>query len=410
MRKNSKEKIYFYLFDWANSPFSTVIITFVFSSYFVNVIADNTIKGTSQWGWMIALSGICIALFGPVLGILGDNKTKFSKNFIFLSTILICSCSALLWLSKPASDFVFFTLFIILISNTLFELSLIFYNSQLNKYGKGIKLGQFSGLAWAIGYLGGIFCLLLILAFFILPDKNFLDLDKNRYEHIRICGPIVAVWYFLFSLPFILNYKKNNQKQKDIKINDYKYILLTSFSDKNTFKFLIARMLYTDGLITLFAFGGIYASGTFNFDFNEIIIFGITLNLTAAIGAYALGFLEDKMGIKKTILLSLIFLITISIIILLINNKTLFWILGASLGIFIGSVQSSSRTALVKLSIGADLNKMFGLYAVSGKITNFLGPFFVASLTAIFESQRAGMTSIIIFLILGFLLLRKIKI
>ena len=184
---------------------------------------------------------------------------------------------------------------------------------------------------------------------------------------------------------------------------------LVSSENKNKIKFFIARMLYTDGLITLFSFGGIYASGTFGFSFTEIIYFGISLNITAALGAYFFGIIEDRIGIKKIIILSLLSLSIICILILITNNKYIFWVLGVSLGLFIGSVQSSSRTALINLAKGENLNGLFGIYAVSGKVTNFLGPFFVASFTAIFESQKAGMTPIIFFLILGMLLLSKTR-
>ena len=169
-------------------------------------------------------------------------------------------------------------------------------------------------------------------------------------------------------------------------------------------------MFYTDGLITLFSFGGIYASGNFGFSFNEIIYFGIALNISAALGSYIFGFLEDKIGSKNVILLSLISLIVICTIILLIKSKILFWLLGVTIGFFIGSIQSSSRTTLIRISNGKNLNSMFGLYAVSGKVTNFLGPLFFASLTTLFDSQKAGMTSIILFLIFGLIFLYKTKI
>ena len=180
--------------------------------------------------------------------------------------------------------------------------------------------------------------------------------------------------------------------------------------DKNKIKFFIARMLYTDGLITLFSFGGIYATGVFNFSFNDIIIFGIAINITAALGAYIFGFIEDKIGIKKVILISLIFLISICLIILIVNNKIYFWVLGTMIGLFIGSIQSSSRTALINLSSSKNINSSFGVYAMSGKVTNFLGPLLVATFTAIFQSQKAGMATIVIFLFLGLLLFSKVKI
>ena len=168
-------------------------------------------------------------------------------------------------------------------------------------------------------------------------------------------------------------------------------------------------MLYTDGLITLFSFGGIYATGTFSFSFNDIILFGIVINIAAAIGAYIFGFLEDRIGAKKVIIGSLILLILVCLTILIIKNKLYFWILGTMLGLFIGSIQSSSRTALIGLSGNKNINSLFGVYAMSGKITNFLGPLLVATFTAIFESQKAGMASILIFLFLGLFLFNKVK-
>ena len=416
MHKDKRLRLYYYLFDWANSPYSTIIITFIFSSYFVNAIAENQVVGTSLWGWTIALSGILISIIAPYFGLLADNKNKFAKQTIFIATFIISLCSILLWFSKPTSDFLIFTLFVIFISNTLFELSQVFYNSQLLYFKKDMPIGHFSGKAWAIGYLGGIFCLLLILFLFVLPEENFLQLKKDKFEHIRICGPIVGIWYFFFSLPFLFKYqnkrilikplKKSNSLLSSIKVLKN---FITSPSNKNKVRFFIARMLYTDGLITLFSFGGIYASGIFGFSLIEIIYFGISLNITAALGSYIFGRIEDKLGIKKIIILSLLSLITICILILITDNKYIFWALGISLGLFIGSVQSSSRTALIKLAKGEKLNGLFGIYAVSGKVTNFLGPFFVASFTAIFESQRAGMTPIIFFLILGLFLLHRTK-
>ena len=416
MNTDKRLRLYYYLFDWANSPFSTIIITFIFSSYFVNAIAENKVVGTSLWGWTIALSGILISVIAPYFGLLADNKNKFAKQVIIIATFIISLLSILLWFSKPHSDFLIFTLFIIFISNTLFELSQVFYNSQLVYFKKDMPIGHFSGKAWAIGYLGGIFCLLLILFLFVLPEENFLHLQKDKFEHIRVCGPIVGVWYLFFSLPFLLEYQNQNlhyktmQNSKSLSVT-FKLLkkFLVSSENKNKIKFFIARMLYTDGLITLFSFGGIYASGTFGFSFTEIIYFGISLNITAALGAYFFGIIEDRIGIKKIIILSLLSLSIICILILITNNKYIFWVLGVSLGFFIGSVQSSSRTALINLAKGENLNGLFGIYAVSGKVTNFLGPFLVASFTAIFESQKAGMTPIIFFLILGLLLLSRTK-
>ena len=410
MNKDRKKRFYYYLFDWANSPYSTIIITFIFSSYFVNVIAENKVQGTSLWGWTIALSGMLIAVLSPIFGILADTNKKLSKNIIVISTAIVCFGSFLLWFSMPSKNFIFYTLIIIFLTNTFFEFSQVFYNSKLLDFKNKMSLGQFSGIAWGSGYIGGIVCLLLVLSLLILPEKNILGLNKDNYEHIRFCGIIVCFWYLIFSIPFLVNYDHKNVSEKSLSSGKIFKLFLKIFKDKNKFNFLIARMFYTDGLITLFSFGGIYASGVFNFTFYEIIYFGIALNISAASGSFLLGYIEDFIGIKKILTFSLVGLISLAFLILIIDNKFLFWFLGISLGFFIGSIQSSSRTALITISNNKELNKMFGLYAVSGKITNFLGPMLVASFTLYFESQRAGMASILIFLIVGLVLLRRTKI
>ena len=410
MNNEKKKRLYYYLFDWANSPYSTIIITFIFSSYFVNVIAENKVQGTSLWGWTIALSGIFIALLSPIFGILADANKKLSKTIILLSTIIVCSGSFLLWFAIPSVNFIIYTLIIIFLTNTFFEFSQVFYNSRLLDFKSNLSLGKFSGIAWGTGYLGGIVCLLIVLTFLILPEHNLLGLNKDKYEHIRFCGVIVCFWYLTFSIPFLIHYEHQKVDKKKLSFSKLLKLLLKTIKEKDKFNFLLARMFYTDGLITLFSFGGIYASGVFNFTFYEIIYFGIALNISAALGSFLLGYLEDIVGIKKILTISLMGLILLAFLILVIDNKLLFWILGISLGFFIGSIQSSSRTALITVSSEKDLNQMFGLYAVSGKVTNFLGPMLVASFTLYFESQRAGMASILIFLIVGLILLIKTKI
>ncbi len=408
MKKNKKNNFYYYLFDWANSPFSTIVITFVFSSYFTNTIASNKISGTSLWGWTIALSGLFIAILSPYLGYLADNKKNFSKNFLIFSTLFVVVMSSALWFADKNINILTFLL-IILVSNIFFEIGQAFYNSQLINFKGDKNYGEFSGKAWASGYLGGIFCLILILSLFLIPEKSLFNLNEKEYENIRICGPIVGLWFLIFSAPFLINCKNNLSKQKH-SFSKFISSLKVLKKDKNKIKFFIARMLYTDGLITLFSFGGIYATGTFNFSFNDIIIFGIAINLSAALGAYLFGLLEDIIGIKKVISISLISLILICFIILIIKSIVCFWILGTMIGLFIGSIQSSSRTALIRLSNPENINSLFGVYAMSGKVTNFLGPLLVATFTEAFESQRAGMATILIFLLFGLFLFNKVKV
>ncbi len=171
---------------------------------------------------------------------------------------------------------------------------------------------------------------------------------------------------------------------------------------------MVARLFYNDGLITIFAFGGIYAAGTFNFSFQEIMVFGIVLNIAAGSGALAMGFLDDYLGSRKTVLISLGGLIIASIIAISAPNKNLFWVAGIMVGLFSGPNQSASRSMMAKFVPPAKQNEFFGFFAFSGKSTAFLGPLLLSLMTELFNSQRAGMATVIIFFTVGALLLLRV--
>ena len=168
-------------------------------------------------------------------------------------------------------------------------------------------------------------------------------------------------------------------------------------------------MIYTDGLNTLFAFGGIYAAGSFGFSFTEIIHFGIAINLTSGLGAVAFAWIDDWIGPKKTILVAILALIFLSTTLLIIESKTLFWIFGLALGLFVGPAQAASRSLMAHMAPEKIRTEMFGLYAFSGKATAFLGPAAVAFATDVFGSQRAGMSTIVIFFVVGALLMLRVQ-
>ncbi len=406
-KKINKELVSWSLLDWANSAWPTVIITFIFSTYFVKNIAPDQITGTSLWGYVLSISGLILAISAPIIGIYSDILKK-RKIFLICSSVLTCFFAFLLWFTEPTKNILVTFLIIIGLGNICFELSTVFYNALLKKVSNKKNIGKISGIAWSLGYIGGILSLIICFVLFINPDNPILGLDKEKFEHIRIIGPFIGLWFLIFSIPSFIYIKEKKTKIK--KINLIKNIKTTFLSiEKTTLKFLISRMLYTDGLNTLFAFGGIYAATLFNMEFSEIILFGIALNISAGIGSIIFAFFDDKYGPRTIIKLSLLSLIFICSLILLTNSKILFWALGIGIGFFIGGLQSTSRSCMARLSKINDQSKMFGIYGLSGKITAFLGPYFVALLTTTFNNQKAGFVSIIIFFILGYMIIRNLK-
>ena len=405
-------KLFYGLYDLANSAYTMIIITFVTSAYFANQIVGNPQLGAAYWQWTAGLCGIVIALTGPFIGALADKKPKGKINFLQIFTLLCILTTCLFWFSKPNPNYILFTLIIFFISNYCYEVGTIFYNSLLKKCSDENNIGKTSGFAFALGYIGSIPILLLVLYFFILPETIPFGLDKNNFEHIRFIPLIVAFWFFIFSLPMI-NYFKNKISYEEN--NDTtpvaKKIIEIIWQNKFTSvgKFLLARMIYSDALIVLIAGGGVYASGVFNFSSSDLLKLAIAGNIVAFVGVLIGGYLNDKFS-SKTIILSCIAVLTCTVVYgsLIAQTKSEFFYNVMVISFFIGSIQSASRVMMTKLLSKTDLGKGFGLFSFSGRVTAFAGPLMVGTLTYLY-SQRIGFLSVSIFFILGFLLMTSVK-
>ena len=405
-------KLFYALYDLGNSAYTMIIITFVTSAYFANQIVGNPQLGAAYWQWTAGLCGIVIALTGPFIGALADKKPKGKINFLQIFTLLCILTTCLFWFSKPNPNYILFTLIIFFISNYCYEVGTIFYNSLLKKCSDENNIGKTSGFAFALGYIGSIPILLLVLYFFILPDTIPFGLDKNNFEHIRFIPFIVAFWFFIFSLPMI-NYFKNKISYEEN--NDTtpvaKKIIEIIWQNKFTSvgKFLLARMIYSDALIVLIAGGGVYASGVFNFTSSDLLKLALAGNIVAFIGVLIGGYLNDKFSSKKIILFC-IAVLTCTVVYgsLIAQTKSEFFYNVMVISFFIGSIQSASRVMMTKLLSKTDLGKGFGLFSFSGRVTAFAGPLMVGTLTYLY-SQRIGFLSVSFFFILGFLLMTSVK-
>ena len=400
----------FALYDFANSAFTTIIITFIFSTYFAKQIAPNPILGQSYWGWTIGITGILIAITGPFIGTFADRK---NHTILFLRLFTICCIffTSLLWFAKPSKDYLFYTLIIVGIANFFYELSLIFYNSILKNISKENDLGKSSGIGFALGYIGGILILIICIKIFIDNDALPFGLLKENSENIRATSIIVSLWYLLFSIPFLISLKKEFKNKIDENSNSIKKIKKLVWDDglNNLGKFLLARMLYADGLNAIIVMGGIFAVGVYNLEIKDLLVLSILMNITAFIGAVIGGYANDKYTSKSVIIFSLIGLIFSSGIILFIKTKMFFFIFASINGLFIGPIQSASRVFITKSIDKNSQASGFGLFALSGKLTSFIGPLLVSTITFISSSQRIGFSSAIFLLLLGLIILFKVK-
>ena len=427
---NSKRTIFSWsMYDFANQPFTTLVVTFIYGTFFTKVIAENEIVGTMLWSRGITITAIIVALLSPIMGAIADRGGYRKLYLIFWTWVSIIG-ALILWF--PVEGQVVFALTAFIIGNVGFEMGGVFCNAFLPEITTKKNIGRVSGYGWSFGYVGGLVALAIALLLFVNPDIPIFNLDKTTHEHIRATNIMVAIWFAIFSIPTFLYVNQEKRPKQKIK----PMIIESIIQVRNTFrnvrqykemtKFLIARLIYNDGLITVFAFGGIYAAGTFGFSFQDILIFGIVLNVAAGLGAFMMGFLDDMIGGKSTIQISNVGLIIACIIAvsapdrdlfnitlpilgsILITGKSMFWLSGILIGIFSGPNQSASRSLMARFVPKDRENEFFGFFAFSGKATAFMGPFLLGVLTQIFESQRYGIAVVILFLIVGFLLLRSV--
>jgi len=401
----------FALYDFANSAFTTIIITFIFATYFAKQIAPNPILGQSYWGWTIGITGFLVAIIGPIAGSFADNKNRI-VFFIRCFSLLCILFTSLLWFSKPSESYLLYTLVIVGIANLFYELSLIFYNSLLKNISTSKNLGKSSGFGFALGYIGGIVILLISIKLFIDTDNLPFGLNKEQSQNIRAIALLVSIWFLIFATPFLFFVIKENKKKITRSTSSYFANIKKLVWNKKLNvlgKFLIARMLYADGLNAIIVMGGIFAVGVFDLEIKDLLKLSVLMNITAFIGAFIGGVANDKYGSKIVIIFSLTGLIFSSIAILFTFSTSTFFFLAAINGLFIGPIQSASRVVITSILNKNNQGKGFGLFATSGKSTSFLGPLLVSTVTFLTDSQRIGFSAAIILLLSGLIILLNIK-
>lgn len=400
------------MFDFANSAYTTLVVTFVYSTYFVSAIVLDPVTGTALWSRGVTLTAFCVAFFSPVLGALADQG-GLRKQLLFVSTAVTVAGTAALYWIVPGQ--IYQALFWFVVSNIAFEFANVFYNAYLPDIATSKNIGRISGVGWGVGYMGGLAAMVVALSGFISPAAPWFGFSIETGAHIRATCLLVAVWFAVFSIPLFVWIPKTSPPLQSGRIRT----IQTAVTDvKNTLKdirqyrqivrLLVARMIYNDGLVTLFAFGGIYAAGTFGFDFHQIMIFGIVLNVAAGIGALVMGIFDDRLGGKTTIQVSNGVLAVAALMAAMSPDKAWFWVSGILVGFFAGPNQSASRSLLGRLVPKGKENQFFGFFAFSGKLTAFMGPLFLGVLTQMFDSQRAGVFVVVLFFIVGGLLLARV--
>jgi UMF1 family MFS transporter len=432
-------------FDWAAQPYFTLITTFVFSPYFVTHVASDPASGQAMWGFATAAAGLVIALLSPVLGAIADASGRRKPWIAGFGALLVIG-SSLMWFGKPGDPSVIPALLLAYgIATIGVEFATVFNNAMMPSLVPPHKIGRLSGTGWATGYVGGILTLVLVLGFMAAnPDTGrtlfgfmpLFGLDPVTHQGDRITGPFTAIWFIIFVTPLFLltpDYPPKLRVRDALRVGltELKGTLAELPKRKSMAAFLLANMIYTDGLVSLFAFGGIYAAGTFGWHTIQIGTFGILLAIAGTFGAWFGGKLDDTLGPKRVIAGSTVVLLSSIIAILLVDKDSIFFVevappvpvgalfsgaaeraylvLGCLIGMAGGPLQAASRSLLVRMAPKDRVAQYFGLFALTGKVTSFVGPLLVGAITAITASQKAGMAVLVLFFVAGLALLSRVR-
>jgi UMF1 family MFS transporter len=432
-------------FDWAAQPYFTLITTFVFAPYFATHVASDPASGQSLWGFATAAAGMLIALMSPVLGAIADASGR-RKPWIAAFGALLVIGSCLMWFGKPGDPTVIpLLLLAYAIATVGAEFATVFNNAMMPSLVPPDQIGRLSGTGWATGYVGGILSLILVLGFLAAsPDTGrtlfgfmpLFGLDPVTHQGDRISGPLTGIWFIIFVLPMFLltpDYPARHSPRDALRegLIELRQGLRELPKQKSMAAFLLANMIYTDGLVSLFAFGGIYAAGTFGWNTIQIGTFGILLAIAGTFGAWLGGKLDDKLGPKRVISGSMLILLLSIVAILLVDRDSVLFVkvaapapggalfsgaaeraylvLGCLIGAAGGPLQAASRTLLIHMAPKDRIAQYFGLFALTGKVTSFVGPLLIGVVTAVTESQKAGMAVLVPFFAMGLVLLARVR-
>ncbi|MEK9501912.1 MFS transporter [Gaopeijia maritima] len=401
------------LYDFANSAYTTLIVTFIYSVYFTQQIAPDGITGTALWSRGVTVTAVLVALLSPVLGALAD-RGGLRRPLLLASTAITVVGVAALFLPGPGE--VALALGIFIVSNVAYELCGVFYNSYLPEIAPPDKIGRVSGYGWALGYLGGLLAMAVALVVFVLPDPPHFGLDASTGEHIRATTLLVAGWFGVLSIPMFLWVKEPRpvaaRPAVGALVRGAFAQLGATFGELRRYRqivrLLAARMVYNDGLVTIFAFGPIFAAETFGFTLTEVMYWGLALNVTAGLGAFAMGFLDDRLGGRRTLFVTLVGLFVGALWAVTADSKTSLYLAGLWVGIFVGPNQAASRSLLGRFVPREKETEFFGFFAFSGKAIAFMGPLLLGIVTEVTGSQRWGMATILAFFVIGGLLLATV--
>ena len=431
------------MFDWATQPFFTLGLTFIFGPYFAVVAAEaflnngmdkDTAAASAQtiWSWGQAIAGIFVAIIGILAGAYADSTGR-RMPWIWAASIVFVICTWLLWYMVPDGSAMWSSLIIFSIAFVAAEFAAVFTNAILPSLGPRQEVGKISGNGMALGYIGGILSLFIMLFFFFDDGgKTFIGLkpgfgllDPDAREGTRAVGPLISIWFIVFMVPFFMWVKEgkapNRQGGFSQSMTELKLSLQGMLKRPSLFSFMGAQMFYRDALNGLYAFGGVYAALVLGWGLTQLGVFGIIGGISAAVVTWISGKYDRKLGPRPVIYFHIWVLIIVSLCIIGMSRTSfygialpegsnlpdvIFYICGAAIGGSGGGIYAASRSMMVRHTNKARPTEAFGLFALAGKATAFLAPLLIGLFTYWLNDARLGFSPVVGLFILGMLLLR----
>jgi len=442
-----KKRIWGWMFfDWAQQPYATLGLTFIFGPYFAATAAQYFVaqgadgltaaaQAQSLWSGGQTIAGLIIALTAPFLGAWADASGR-KVGWIAAFSVVYIVCFTLLWQLMPDGTGLMFTLVMFWIGFVAAESALNINNAQLPSLGTEAEIGRISGSAAAFGYWGGVVALFAMLLLFddgngktligLQPGLGLLDPAER--EGTRFVGPFIAIWFILFILPFFLWTRDTTARARSASmaevVKQLRQTIADLFQRRSLGSFLLGSMLYRDALNAVYSFGGIYAALVLGWQTIQIGVFGIVAAIAAAILTWVGGLVDQRLGPKPVIVFSCWVLIAVSTIIVGMSRESLFgyplppgslipdiifYVCGGLLGGAGGAVYSASRTMMVRHSHPDRPGEAFGLFALTGKATAFVAPALITVVTLMTGSNQLGFLPVIALFLIGLFLLRFVN-
>jgi MFS transporter, UMF1 family len=414
-----RERWAWYLYDFGNSAYASVVLLAVYAPYFKEQVVGGA-EGSRLWGLAVAVAMIVVALASPVLGAIADfSGTK--KRFLFVFTAGSCVATALLFFVQRGDIVAGMVLFIV--AEIGYRAAQVYYNGLLPEIAAPEEMGRISGIGWGVGALGGIICLLLIL-----PIVTIVGGDLAQ----RLSLVVTAVFFAIFAVPIFVWLRERARPQPLPAGESYASVgfkrLLSTFRAARRYgeflKFMLAFLIYNDGIITVLNFGAIIGAVLFGLDQQMLLFFVLLILVMNGVGSFAFGFLADRTGAKPALALSLLLMLGVVAWLYFTQSVVAFFLIGALAGFAMAGAQSVSRTMVAVLAPPGQSAEFYGLFAVVGRTSSFVGPaiygWLAAEAALWFQAQgqapalaeqggqRLAILSIGVFLLVGLALLSRV--